>query len=80
MLVDDRRRHSYVSPWGHFGFSNFADGRRYAEFLTGFFDPASTSFEHLGRLAQNALYYHDGPLSPIPQDAEVYAHRLSVPA
>lgn len=80
MSVDDRRRHSYVSAWGHFGFSNFPDGRRYAGFLTGFFDPAPTSFEHLGRLAQNALYYREGPLAPIPQDAESYVHRLGVPA
>jgi hypothetical protein len=31
-------------------------------------------------LAQDALYYHEGPLAPIPQDAERYAHRMSVPA
>src|SRR4029077_6941438 len=23
MITDDRRRHAYVSPWAHFGFSNF---------------------------------------------------------
>jgi hypothetical protein len=79
MLTDDRRRHAYVSPWGHFGFSHFPDGRRYAEFLTGFAEPGG-GFEHLGRLAQDALYYHEGPLGPIPQDAERYSHRMSVPA
>ncbi len=80
MITDDRRRHAYVSPWGHFGFSHFPDGRRYAEFLTGFVEPGSGSFEHLGRLAQDALYYHEGPIEPIPQDAERYAHRMLVPA
>ena len=46
---------------------------------TGFSEPGG-GFEHLGRLAQDALYYHEGPLAPIPQDAERYAHRMSVPA
>ncbi len=80
MITDDRRRHAYVSPWGHFGFSHFADGRRYAEFLTGFFKAGEISFEHMGRLAQDALYYHEGPLAPIPQDQERFAHRMAVPA
>lgn len=80
MITDDRRRHAYVSPWGHFGFSHFPDGRRYAEFLTGFSTSGETGFEHLGRLAQDALYYHEGPVEPIPQDAERYAHRMAVPA
>lgn len=80
MITDDRRRHAYVSPWGHFGFSHFPDGRRYAEFLAGFSTPGETGFEHLGRLAQDALYYHEGPLAPIPQDADRFAHRMNVPA
>jgi hypothetical protein len=80
MITDDRRRHSYISPWGHFGFSHFPDGRRYAELLTAAFDPATISFEHAGRLAQDALYYHGGSLAPIPQDSDTYAHRMSVPA
>lgn len=80
MILDDRRRHAYVSPWGHFGFSHFPDGRRYAEFLAGFSDPRAVSFEHLGRLAQDALYYHEGPAAPIPQDQERYVHQMSVPA
>jgi hypothetical protein len=79
MITDDRRRHAYNSPWAHFGFSHFADGRRYAELITSTFDPATTTFEHLGRLAQNALYYHEGPLEPVPQDAEDYVHRMSMP-
>lgn len=35
--INDRNRYWNVSSWGHFGFSLFPDGRRYAEFLTGFF-------------------------------------------
>ncbi len=79
-LLDDRRRHVYVSPWAHYGFSNFPDGRRYAEFLTSFYRPGELRLEHLGRVAQNALYYHEGPLAPIPQDGTSYKHRLNVPA
>ncbi len=80
MGIDDRRRHAYVSPWGHFGFSHFPDGRRYAEFLTACLREERLSMEHAGRLAQNALYWHDGETAPIPQDQPDYAHRMSVPA
>ena len=34
-VINDRNRHWEVDAWGHFGFSHFPDGRRYAEFLTG---------------------------------------------
>ncbi len=78
-VINDRNRRWAPSPWGHFGFSHFPDGRRYAAFLTSFLreDPG---LETLGRLAQNALYFHDGPAEPIPQDRPAYAHRMSVPA
>ncbi len=65
---------------GQFGFSNFPDGRRYAEFLTGFFRAGEVGYEDLGRLAQDALYYHAGPQAPIPQDLRDYARRLHIPA
>ena len=65
---------------GQFGFSNFPDGRRYAEFLTAFFQEGRIGYEDLGRIAQNALYYHRGPREPIPQDLRRYARRLTVPA
>jgi hypothetical protein len=65
---------------GHFGFSRFPDGRRYAEFLTSFFREGDVGYEDLGRLAQNALYYHRGTTAPIPQDLPNYSRRLSVPA
>ena len=77
--VNDRNRYGYVSPWGQFGFSNFGDGRRYAEFLTAHL-PERVGLETLGRLAQDALYYHEGPLEAIPQDRASYAHRMAVPA
>ncbi len=80
MGIDDRRRHAYVSPWAHFGFSHFADGRRYAEFLTSSLREGRLSMEHLGRLAQDALYYHEGPTAPIPPDQPSYVHQMSVPA
>ena len=34
----------------------------------------------LGRLAQDALYYHEGPTQPIPQDLDSYSHQMEVPA
>jgi hypothetical protein len=85
-VINDRNRHSSVSYWGHFGFSHFTDGRRYAEFLTGFFREGKLGGEStgvaqtLGRLAQNALYYHEGPTAPIPQDRLRYDHQMTVPA
>ena len=65
---------------GHFGFSWFPDGRRYAQLLTSFFRADLVGCEDLGRLAQNALYYHRGPSTPIPQDLPRYSRQLSVPA
>src|SRR5215831_8794270 len=61
-IVNNRNRYWQVSAWSQFAFSHFPDGRRYAEFLTGFFDPDNLSMDQLGRLAQDALYYHEGPI------------------
>jgi hypothetical protein len=79
-VINDRNRHWEVSAWGHFGFSHFPDGRRFAEFLTSFFRPDNLSVSSLGRLAQNALYFHEGPTQPIPQDQSRYSHQMSIPA
>jgi len=65
---------------GQFGFSNFPDGRRYAELLTSFFRAGEVGYEDLGRLAQDALYYHAGSKAPIPQDSHDYTRRLSISA
>ncbi len=84
--INGRNRRWDVSYWGHFGFSHFPAGRRYAEFLTGFFQEGklggggTSVTQQLGRIAQNALYYHEGPTAPIPQDLPRYAHQLKVPA
>lgn len=78
--INDRNRYGYVSMWGHFGFSHFPDGRRYAEFLTGHYPADRLSLESLGRIAQDALYFHEGPTAPIPQDLPRYAHQMTVPA
>jgi hypothetical protein len=79
-VINDRNRYWGVSAWGQFAFTNFPDGRRYAEFLTGFFRPDSLTTDALGRLAQDALYYHDGPTQPIPQDQRNYARQMDIPA
>jgi hypothetical protein len=65
---------------GHFGFSWFPDGRSYAQLLTRFFREGLVGCEDLGRLAQNALYYHRGPAAPIPQEQPHYSRQLSVAA
>jgi hypothetical protein len=79
-VINDRNRHWDVSPWGHFGFSHFPDGRRYAAFLMERLRGRTLSQDALGRLAQNALYFHEGPQTPIPQDLDRFVHRLRVPA
>ena len=38
------------------------------------------AYEDLGRLAQDALYYHPGPKAAIPQDEAAYVRRLGIPA
>jgi hypothetical protein len=77
--INDRNRYWDVSMWGHFGFSNFPDGRRYAAFLTGFF-PEDGNIQSLSRLAQNALYYHEGETAPIPQDLSEFVHAMQISA
>src|SRR6185436_19654299 len=36
--------------------------------------------EALSRMAQNALYFHDGPSEPIPQDLQAWEYPMKVPA
>jgi hypothetical protein len=79
-VLNDRNRHWGVSAWSQFAFSNFPDGRRYAEFLSRFFEPESLTVDALGRLAQDALYYHEGQIEPIPQEQPQSVYRMQVPA
>jgi hypothetical protein len=76
-VINDRNRRWGVSAWGQFAFTHFKDGRGYAAFLAGFFRPESLTLDQLGRLAQDALYYHEGPSEPAPQQMEKYAHLMS---
>jgi hypothetical protein len=78
--INGRNRHWAVSPWGHFGFSHWPDGRQYAAFLTGFFTGQKLSSRDLGRIAQSALYFHEGPTAPIPQEMTNSVHQMKVPA
>lgn len=79
-VINDRNRYWDVSPWGHFGFAHFPEGRGFAEFLTEHLAQDRFSPEFLGRIAQNALYYHEGPSKPAPQQLATYSHRMQVPA
>jgi len=74
--INGRNRRWNVSAWGQFGFSHWPDGRRYAEFLAGRFVAGKVSSRDLGRLAQSALYFHEGPTEPIPQDLPRSAYRM----
>lgn len=78
--INGRNRYWEVSPWGHFGFSHWPDGRRYAEFLAGSFSADRLPARTLGRLAQTALYYHEGATEPIPQELPRSAYQMKVPA
>jgi len=79
-VINDRNRHWDVDSWGHFAFSHFPDGRRYADFLTSFFPEDDLHMDWLGRLAQDAIYFHEGPAAPIPQDQPNYHYQMGVPA
>jgi len=79
-VINDRNRHWGVSAWGQFAFTHFPDGRGYAAFLTGFFKPESLTADQLGRLAQDALYYHEGRVDSAPQDLPRYSHQMTIPA
>jgi hypothetical protein len=79
-VINDRNRRWGVSAWGQFAFTNFNDGRGYAAFLTRFFDPKNLTIDQLGRLAQDALYFHEGPVELAPQELPRYKHQMSVPA
>jgi hypothetical protein len=78
--INGRNRHWAVSPWGHFGFSHWPDGRGYAEFLARFFTVGKLGSRSTGRIAQSALYYHEGDVDKAPQEQPRFAHRMRVPA
>lgn len=75
-LLNDRNRYWEVSPWAHFAFSHFPDGRGYAELLGRHIPAQNMDMDTLGNIAQNALYYHDGPVAPCPPMLPEYAHLL----
>ncbi|MBI3651578.1 MAG: hypothetical protein HY231_11230 [Acidobacteria bacterium] len=79
-VINDRNRYWEPLAWGEFAFTNFADGRRLAEFAANFVSFAKPNIPALGRLAQDALYYHEGALAPIPQDQVNYFHQMKIPA
>jgi len=72
--------------WGQFGFSHFPDGRRYAAFLASFSPYGGDvksyggDMQSMGRIAQDALYYHEGTTAPIPQDQPNYSRTMKVTA
>ena len=79
-VINDRNRRWGVSAWGEFAFSHFPDGRGYAAFLASHFKPETLRVDELGRLAQDALYFHEGAQTPAPQQLPHYAHQMTIPA
>lgn len=79
-VINDRNRHWGVSAWGQFAFTHFPDGRGYAAFLTSFYKPETLTVDQIGRLAQDAIYYHEGPATSAPQELPRYAHQMAIPA
>jgi hypothetical protein len=79
-VLNDRNRYWGVSAWAQFAFTNFADGRGYARFLTSFFEPETLTVDQAGRLAQDAVYYREGAVEPAPQTLKAYSRRLNIPA
>lgn len=75
-LLNDRNRYWEVSPWAHFAFSNFPDGRGYAELLSRHIPADNMDMDTLGNIAQNALYYHDGAVALCPPSTPAYTHRI----
>ena len=75
-VINDRNRHWGVSAWSQFAFSHFADGRGYARFLAGFFEPAQLTIDAVGRLAQDALYFHEGPVEESAPRLKRYSYRM----
>lgn len=84
--IDGRNRYREISAWGHFGFTHWPDGRRFAQFMGAFFPGQERGAKgkggsrSLGRIAQSALYYHEGPTEPTPQEMPRSSHRMKVPA
>ena len=78
-VMDDRNRYGHTGSNGTFGFSRFPDGRRLAEMQA---DTLTTNPRpgNWGWVAQNALYYHEGPLAPIPQDMDRTYRQLQITA
>lgn len=78
--LNDRNRYWHVMDWGQFAFSHFPDGRGYAEFLARHLPEHDLDMDALGRIAQNAVYYHEGPTTPPPQLQPAYSRQLQIPA
>jgi hypothetical protein len=79
-VVNDRTRRWGVSAWAQFAFTHWPEGRGYTAFLVDQFRPESLTVDQIGRLAQSALYYHEGPWEAAPQRLPKYRHQMSIAA
>jgi hypothetical protein len=78
--IDGRQRIGRPTEWGHFGFTHWPDGRGFAEYLSRFFEAGRVTGREVGRIAQSALYYHEGPRTDAPQERPRFAHQMTVAA
>jgi len=79
-VFNDRNRYWEVSPWGHFAFSHFPEGRAYAQLLIRNIPDDAIDLDTLGLLGQNAFYYHVGPVVHCPPELPAYSFRIASPA
>ena len=79
-LFNDRNRYWHISYWGQFAFTHFPEGRSYAALLMRQMSDEKIDLDALGLIAQNALYYHDGPMLPSPPESTNYVYRLHAEA
>ena len=80
-VINDRNRHWDVSAWGQFAFSHFPDGRGYAEFLAGFFDPDTIAHrDHWAGSRRMRSITTKVPYRNRRMSQERFVHRMGVPA
>ena len=63
-LVNDRNRYGYVSMWGSFGFRTSRTAGAMPNSCSRAIRPQRIALEMLGRMAQNAMYWHEGETAP----------------
>lgn len=78
--INDRNREWGANIYGNFAFTRFDDGRGLAALIARGDSAHELTMEWVGRVAQNTLYYHEGPVKPALQTLPAYHRQLQIPA